>query len=198
MAAAATEEVAVLVDDSTFKKPGTVPFKWEIRPGVPKFHQNLQQPPAPPLPKKQQQQQHHHRHHHHGQQQPQKLRPPPAGLTHFHPPPEVRTRSFRSVPRGRSDRWRFTKHDNVARPEVVSQGCFLGPLLTGRKDEKKRAVHNAEPDFTLQLETLARWSVSSRKSLSPFRNSPSSSYSSSYQSSPRPVSDAEWAGFGLF
>ncbi|KAI3499362.1 hypothetical protein L2E82_15795 [Cichorium intybus] len=31
------------IDDS-FKKPGAVPFKWEIRPGVPKLHNHLQPP----------------------------------------------------------------------------------------------------------------------------------------------------------
>lgn len=57
----------------------------------------------------------------------------------------------------------------------------------------KRVV---EEDYTSELETLGRWSLSSTKSLSPF--SVASTASSSVASSPRPVSDAEWAGFGLF
>lgn len=57
---------------------------------------------------------------------------------------------------------------------------------------QKRVV---EEDYTSELETIGRWSLSSTKSLSPFR---ASTASSSVASSPRPISDAEWAGFGLF
>lgn len=186
------------IDDS-FKKPGAVPFNWEIRPGVPKI--NTQQPklqpkqlsppvlpsPSPrfaprrPSPASLNQ---------------QKLKPPPAGFI-FLPPPEPRTHSFRSTPRTRSERWRFDQPTRVG-PECVSPGCFPSPLLR-RKDSKRRTTHVAESesDYTSDLETLGRWSVSSRKSFSPFRESSASSYSS-YRSSPRVVSDAEWAGFGLF
>ncbi|EEF42117.1 probable ion channel CASTOR [Ricinus communis] len=194
------------IDDS-FKKPGAVPFKWEIRPGVPKIqhHQqpkqlsppklpspsppfNLRRPSVSPLPTP----------------QPQlKLKPPPAGFI-FLPPPEPRTHSFRSAPRTRSERWRFDQPTRVG-PECVSPGCFPSSPLLKRKGSKRRTSHvhidipgsESEGDYVSDLETLARWSLSSRKSFSPFNDSSVSSYSSS-QSSPRPVSDAEWAGFGLF
>ncbi|KDP32827.1 hypothetical protein JCGZ_12119 [Jatropha curcas] len=183
------------VDDS-FRKPGSVPFKWEIRPGVPKIqHQQQKQQPKklspPTLP---------------SPSQPftsrltpqpqQKLKPPPGGFV-FIPPPEPRTRSFRSSQRTRSERWRFEQPTRV-RPECVSPGCFPSPLLK-RKDSKRRTVQlpESETDYTSDLETLARWSLSSRKSFSPFRDSSASSFSS-YQSSPRVPSEAEWAGFGLF
>ncbi|KAM7507774.1 hypothetical protein LguiA_018227 [Lonicera macranthoides] len=181
------------IDDS-FKKQGTVPFKWEIRPGVPKVRHQ----PASDL--------HHlfvhhddHHHHHHQQQPddhkrsfpstPQKLRPPPSGFYH-QPPPELRTCSFRSAPRTRSQCF--------DQPDIVSLGCFSSPLPR-RKDEKK-GTHKPKPkpDYTSDLETLSTWSRSTRLSPLPFCNSPSSSSFSSYRSSPRPVSDAEWAGFGLF
>ncbi|KAJ7006585.1 hypothetical protein NC653_005825 [Populus alba x Populus x berolinensis] len=215
-------EMAIEADDS-FKKPGAVPFKWEIRPGVPKIQQQqLQQKqqkkpptlPSPPPPFS------------HIQQkkelspptlpstsppfshlsplatplvQKQKLKPPPAGSI-FLPPSQPCARSFRSVPRSVSERWRFEQPVRV-RPECVSAGCFPSPLLR-RKQSKRRTAFNiakpgSEPDYTSDLDTLSRWSISSRKSLSSFRDSPASSFSS-YQSSPRPVSDAEWAGFGLF
>ncbi|KAK9271422.1 hypothetical protein L1049_027012 [Liquidambar formosana] len=187
------------VDDS-FKKPGAVPFKWEIRPGVPKVQQPQPQPPRPPPPPPPQEPSNHHRT---SSNPPQKLRPPPSG-SYFHPPPELRTRSFRSAPRSRShsrsERWRFDQ-PILDGPISVSPGCFPSSPLLGRKGNKKSMIHKArtgpEPDYTSHLETLARWSTSTHKSLSPFRYSPQSSYSS-YQSSPRPVSDAEWAGYGLF
>lgn len=191
--------MAIEVDDS-FKKPGAVPFKWEIRPGVPKIQQQQQpkklqkqlSPPTLPSPSPP------FNHRRPSPTPQQKLKSPPAGFI-FLPPPEPRTRSFRSTQRSCSERWRFEQPARV-RPECVSPGCFPSPLLK-RKESKRRSTHipepRSEPDYTLDLETLSRWSFSSRKSLSPFRDSPTSSYSS-YQSSPRPVNDAEWAGFGLF
>ncbi|CAK7346933.1 unnamed protein product [Dovyalis caffra] len=196
--------MAIEIDDS-FKKPGAVPFKWEIRPGVPKIQQQqLQQkqlkkellPPAVPSPSPPF---NHRRPSPIPQVQKQKLKPPPAGSI-FLPSPEPRALSFRSAPRSRSERWRFEQPTRV-RPECVSPGCFPSPLL--RRKESKRwtstkiARPATEPDYTSDLDTLSRWSISSRKSLSSFPDSPASSFSS-YRSSPRPVSDAEWAGFGLF
>jgi len=194
-------EMEVEIDDS-FKKPGAVPFKWEIRPGVPKIQRQQKQQkkelspptlPSPSLPFN------HRRPSPTPQVQKQKLKPPPARSV-FLPPPEPRAHSFRSVPRSRSGRWRFEQPTHV-RPECVSPGCFPSPLLR-RKDSKRRtsagiAKPASEPDYTSDLDTLSRWSISSRKSFSSFRDSPASSFSS-YQSSPRPVSDAQWAGFGLF
>ncbi|KAL1309859.1 hypothetical protein HN51_052597 [Arachis hypogaea] len=176
------------VEDGSFRKPGAVPFKWEIKPGVPVHHN------------------HHTYHNHHDHQEPQvqspeppspKLRPPPAGLYPFSLA-EPRTRSFRSSPRVRSDRWRFDR-PLITRPETVSAGCFFSPLLRRLSSKKAGSKRFAKPDKESQsvseLETLSRWSLSSRKSLSPFRVSTSSS---SVASSPRLVGDAEWAGFGLF
>ncbi|KAF3447021.1 hypothetical protein FNV43_RR12201 [Rhamnella rubrinervis] len=183
------------VDDS-FKKPGAIPFKWELKPGVPKHqHHHKNQPPSVPPPPPP-------LHSRTAGPVPQKLKPPPSGPLLFLPPPEPRAGSFRSAPRTRSDRWRFDQPVMVRRESVSSAGCFFSPLLR-RKSSIKRASSrpraDSETDYTSDLETLARWSVSSRKSFaSPFRGSPSSSSFSSYQSSPRPVSDAEWAGFGLF
>ncbi|XAR62830.1 hypothetical protein NMG60_11017726 [Bertholletia excelsa] len=203
------------VDDS-FKKPGAVPFKWEIRPGVPKFQHHRQQPSPSPSPSpsrnlhrsllqlQQQSQQSTNHYHRSCPGTPAKLRPPPAG-SYFGPPmSEPHARSFCSTPRTRSERFRFDR-SIFARPETVapSTGCFPTPLLR-RKDGKNRGSRrfktelNREPDYTSELETLSRRSVSTWKTLSPFRDSPRSSSFSSYQSSPRPVSDAEWAGFGLF
>ncbi|GMN45546.1 hypothetical protein TIFTF001_014723 [Ficus carica] len=167
--------------DDYFRKAGSVPFKWEIKPGVPRVETQQQVPPRlkePPSP------------------QP-KLRPPPAGLAFVPPLLETRSRSFRSARKIRSERWRFEQ------PDTVASGCFPSYQLLKKKGSSKRET--AESDDTVELETLARWSVSSRKSLiSSFRDStssPSSSSSnnsSSQQSSPRVVSDADWAGFGLF
>ncbi|KAL5779371.1 hypothetical protein ACOSQ2_010108 [Xanthoceras sorbifolium] len=185
------------IDDS-FKKSGAVPFKWEIRPGVPK---SLNSPPAfdhqhnsPDSPTAS--------HRHNSLSPPHKLRPPPAAVQF---PPSLdsqpRTQSFRSTPRTRSERWRFDQPTRL-RPEAVSPGCFPSPFL--RRKESKRWLKlnvgrpKSEAGYSCDLETLGRWSVSSRKSLSELSASPASSSFSSYKSSPRPMSDAEWAGFGLF
>lgn len=193
--------MAVEIDDS-FRKPGAVPFKWEIRPGVPKIQRQQKQqkkelsPPTLPSPSPPF---NHRRPSPTPQVQKQKLKPPPARSI-FIPSPEPRAYSFRSAPRSRPGRWRFEQPTHV-QPECVSPGCFPSPL-SRRKDSKRRtstsiAKPASEPDYTSDLDTLSRWSISSRKSLSSFRDSPASSFSS-YQSSPRPVSDAQWAGFGLF
>ncbi|CAI0395684.1 unnamed protein product [Linum tenue] len=208
--------------DESFKKPGAVPFKWEIRPGVPKL------------------QHHHHRQNKQHSPLPKKLSPPalspPSSQPSFiitsrsahssprisrsssiflTPPPNLGSgRSFRSAPRAQSERW-GTAHRQ--QPELVapSAGCFfnLPKLLLlrrrGKKSKSKRmsTVPVAEEescwyDSGSDLESFSRWSVSSRRSLSPFMDSPASPYSyssSSYdQFSPRPLGDAQWAGFGLF
>lgn len=186
-------------NDDSFKKPGSIPFKWEIRPGVPKpqtqpgrrqlesgsekQHQRKQKVAPASI-----------------QETPRKLKPPPAGLC-FQPPmePQTRTRSIRSSPRTLSDRIRssHTLSDRVgsphtlllARPDVViTAGCFPSP----RKPKNVKGARSVpEPDYYSDLEISSRWSVSSRKTV------PTSS-PSIHGSSPRPVSDAEWAGFGLF
>jgi|UniRef100_A0A2N9FDH9 hypothetical protein len=194
------------IDDS-FTKPGAVPFKWEIKPGVPKVQQQQQkkqtlQPPELSKP----------RDYNHRKvlpippsrspsptSSPQKLRPPPAG-SYFVPPTEARTRSFRSSPRTRSERSRFDRPRSLLRPDVVPAGCFLSSFLRRKagKTNLMKLGPESEPDYTSDLETLSRWSVSSRKSLSQFRDSPLSSSLESYPSTPRPMNDVEWAGFGLF
>ncbi|XP_023525665.1 uncharacterized protein LOC111789202 [Cucurbita pepo subsp. pepo] len=159
--------------DEFYRQPAAVPFKWEIKPGVPRNHHRLH-----PFPT-------------HSPQQHKKLKPPPAvTATQFH-------RSSNSL-RTRSDRWSSTQ-SKLAQPEQVLVGCFSSPLPN--RKATKIVNRKPEPDYASELETLPRWSVSSKKSISPFRNSVSSSPSSSrssYQSSPRPTSDSEWAGFGLF
>ncbi|KAL0314345.1 UNVERIFIED_CONTAM: Replication factor C subunit [Sesamum angustifolium] len=118
------------IDDS-FKKPGAVPFKWEIRPGVPKLHN-----PQPPLKGNDD----HHfefefrkpRHQWKRQVQqnqspvtasihnspfpetPRRLKPPPAGF-YFHPPMEPPTRSLRS--------------SRVHIPIVLAFRLLPGPML---------------------------------------------------------------------
>ncbi|KAK6257565.1 hypothetical protein QUC31_001024 [Theobroma cacao] len=196
------------VDDS-FKKPGAVPFKWEIRPGVPKVQQQQKQQEQSPQKQKQ-------KHQKQKQSPPplpppaspfinqrslptppgtprQKLKPPPAG-SYFVLTPEPRSHSFRSAPRARSECWRL-EHPARVRPECVSPGCFPSPLLMHKGS--KRKTQKPEPNYISDLETPSRWSLSSRRSRSPFYGSPASSFSS-FRSSPRPVADAEWAGFGLF
>lgn len=173
------------VDDDSFKKPGSVPFKWEIRPGVPKLQTTQTQPGRHSGPEKQ---------HQRKQNQPpfpetpRKLKPPPAGLC-FHPPVEPRARSVGSSPRA------FSRRSGLARPDVVSSaGCFpspIGKLKNVNRGGSRRSVPG--PDYYSDLEISSRWSVSSRKSVSPSIPSHGSS-----PDSPRPVFDAEWAGFGLF
>lgn len=179
--------------DDSFRKPGAIPFKWEIRPGVPK---NLQHQPhqclisddnnrsysLPTTP------------------HTRKLTPPPSCFT---PPPDLRTPSFHSTSWVRSHRNRVNPPLLTHRPNSVSTGCFLSPWFR-RKWGKKRSVFKPklepqpDPDYSSELETIARWSMSTRKSRSPLWDSLSSSSFSSQRSSPRPVGDAEWAGFGLF
>ncbi|KAI3726566.1 hypothetical protein L1987_66364 [Smallanthus sonchifolius] len=152
------------IDDS-FTKPGSVPFKWEIRPGVPKPHP----PPS------------NHR--------TSPLKPPPSSPTYFHFP----------SPRTQSSRFQFDRHKPVGQPDVVSSGCFQA--RKGYSQRKTNKLH-VNPIYKSDLEALSEWSMSTRKSGSPLcKDSPLSSSSfSSYRSSPRMVgvSDAEWAGYGLF
>lgn len=216
-------EPETMTDDESFRKPGAVPFKWEIRPGMPKIRTDR-------------------RYHRHGKHQelqghgdeeetdnkqslspPRKLKPPPSWFQFF-PPEEARSQSFRSAPRSRSERWRIDlpKLALARRPIFVSPGCFPTSSLFNRK-EKSRAARRPRaqpeperepilsPDYLTDLEMPARRPVSTRNSVSPFYDSSSSSYLScqssprlsissylSYRSSPQPVRDSDWAGFGLF
>ncbi|KAF3614586.1 putative pentatricopeptide repeat-containing protein [Capsicum annuum] len=183
--------------DESFKKAGAIPFKWEIRPGVPKLQHSHQ--PISPLSKVVEPQEVTEK----NQSRPipetqRKLRPPPAASFNFQSPNvEPRTRSFRSVPRARSDRY---VQKLLTRPVmgVSSEGCFPSPLLRGATEKKKKSKKSTgpepEPDYMSDLETVSRWSGSTRKSVSPFHDS-----FSSHESSPRrPVNDADWPGFALF
>ncbi|XP_049380245.1 uncharacterized protein LOC125844921 [Solanum stenotomum] len=184
--------------DESFKQAGAIPFKWEIRPGVPKLQQPLIKQEDPqevaennrsrPIP-----------------ETPRRLKPPPAADFNFQQPiEEPRTRSFRSAPRARSDRHVLNL---LTRPDmgVSSDWCFPSPLLkraTEKNTKMKKKSHKTgpepEPDYLSDLDTVSRWSVSSRKSISPFHDSLSSSFSSRESSPRRPVSDVDWVGFALF
>ncbi|KAK3428282.1 hypothetical protein EUGRSUZ_F04333 [Eucalyptus grandis] len=201
--------------DESFKKPGAIPFKWEIRPGVPKIqhHRHRQLPPPPrPLPEDPP--------HRDGHSSLPKLKPPPAAPgPQFLSPLEMRTGSFRSAPRTRSERWRLGP-PMLGQPECVSSGpgCFPAAPLLKRKESKRRSRRTRpepepELDSCSDLGTPSRFSFSTQRSLSPYRESPCassylsvmssprlsfSSYIRSHQSSPRCMGDPEWAGFGLF
>ncbi|KAE8656333.1 ATPase family associated with various cellular activities (AAA) [Hibiscus syriacus] len=173
------------VDDSC-RKPGAVPFKWEIRPGVPKLQhqrQKQRQPfinqrssssPPPPRPTQ------------------RKLKPPPAG-SYCNLSPEPRTHSFRSTPNARSESLPFNPPARI-QPECVSHGCFPAPLLRRTGSKKRTRKLKAEPNYVSDLETQSRWLVSSQRSFSPFYSSPASSILS-FRSSPRPVTDVVGLGF---
>ncbi|KAK1371159.1 Pistil-specific extensin protein [Heracleum sosnowskyi] len=165
--------------DDSFVTPGSIPFRWEIRPGVPKiYHREL----SPPFHQQEVDRYHNTTRPSSVPGTPQKLKPPPAGYySNLHRAPEIRPYETQSV----------------------SQGCFPTSPLLRQKSKRKGIKKLLKPEFgsewgySLDLETLARWSESSWKSFA-FYDSPSSSSFSSFRSSPRPACDAEWAGFGLF
>ncbi|XP_058097452.1 uncharacterized protein LOC131242674 [Magnolia sinica] len=173
--------------DDSFKRPGSVPFKWEIQPGIPKeAHQN-------PI----------------SHQKPHKLRPPPAGISFY--PPDQGSLFIRVPARSKSsERRRPRKSGPINSPSIVSVGCFptSSPI---RKFEKKTTCRETtdrvigEIDVS-NLQTLSRWTSSPRKSLSLFHGSPSPATSfrsppaTSFRSPPlrAPRDDVEWAAYGLF
>ncbi|KAL8110288.1 uncharacterized protein LOC141671220 [Apium graveolens] len=172
--------------DDSFVTPGSIPFVWEIRPGVPKiFHREH----SPSFDQQEVDQYHNTRRTSSVPTTPKKLKPPPAGyFSNLHRAQDIRPYETQSV----------------------SQGCFPASPLLRQKSKRKGIKKLLKPEFgsecgySLDLETLARWSESSWKSAA-FYDSPSSSSFSSYRSSfssfrssPRPACDAEWAGFGLF
>ncbi|CAM8999660.1 unnamed protein product [Rhodiola kirilowii] len=101
-----------------YKQPGSVPFKWEIRPGVPKLHHNPK--PSPPTISTT-------RRVVSSSPQP-KLKPPPAKNSSY-PQEDRPIRSFRSDPRTRSalSSPRIHSERRLAGPEVVAPGCFPSP-----------------------------------------------------------------------
>lgn len=208
-----------LVDDS-FKKPGAIPFKWEIRPGVPKLQQYYDVEEFSSF-----------------SETPRKLTPPPSAAGYC----AQTGSSFRSTPPSRSGSsrsrsFRFYSSNNHPQPQQQQQrrnvgvsstttsGCFPSPLLIKRRSEKNKTkkkhkiTSKEETASNSDVETLSpRLSVSnssSWKSFSPLPDSPlSSSFSSysNYQYSTPPTltpgrrlgkvsskDAADWAGFGLF
>ncbi|KAJ4909166.1 hypothetical protein Rs2_03787 [Raphanus sativus] len=227
--------MAIIVVDDSFKRPGTVPFSWEIRPGVPKTrpentpllqpHNKLSPLRLKPLSS-------------HSQpflppalsppsssfisksksrssspltpsfSAPSKLKPLPpsrSGFNSLSPGP-----SFRSSPRAFSERWQLNRPNRV-RPGSESEprpdfafaglGCFPKPKFRLRKDKsgggRRKTGSRLERGYCSDMDTMSRWTVSSRRSVSPRWDSPKSSFSS-LQFSPRLENEAEWAGFGLF
>ncbi|XP_042492839.1 uncharacterized protein LOC122072312 [Macadamia integrifolia] len=157
-----------MATDESFKRSGSVPFTWEIQPGVPKPHHN--QPSIEPSPT---------------------LRPPPAGAGNYFTgqvKSKIRSKSVRT----RSDRNRF----DWSSSEVVSTGsprCFP-PFPTLKVEKKRNGETEPEVDYTSDPETLDRWSTSTGKTLSSFGDSVSSSSSSSSSScfgSPSPFSSVQ-------
>ncbi|XP_051139240.1 uncharacterized protein LOC127257021 [Andrographis paniculata] len=158
--------------DESYRKPGAVPFKWEIRPGVPKLHD-----PLPSLDNYQFEFK--LRNHHHKRlsatvspspETPSRLKPPPAGLS-------IRSPSNRV---------------GQARPDVVSSaGCFPSPVVKLRALKTGGSGSGSDPGYYSDLEngSSRRWSFSGRKSV------PVSPVCHSYR---WPGGDADWAGFGLF
>lgn len=163
--------------DESFKRPGSVPFKWELRPGVPL--------PASNVPNK----------------------PPPVSLPPSYTPSSTPLFACAgSDVQYPSDRWRFQRrvldlarsgrHGNLA--EEVELGCFvIGDKKRGRRsrgvrvEEEEESDEDVGADMIAELQTLARWSMSARKSLSPESPPVLSSVG-------RRRDDADWAGYGLF
>ncbi|KAI4366602.1 hypothetical protein MLD38_022462 [Melastoma candidum] len=186
--------VKMTVDES-FKRPGAVPFKWEIRPGVPKLHPPTSSSSSSSL------------------LSPDILKPPPPSSANFSPPPDVRTHSFRSPRR------------LMMQPaHVSSSGCFFLSRYSLRHDargrsrgsESQRICRKGQHDVEDARSWSSRWLISPvGESPSPSRwsieesTSPSPRFSSVSYGARGTVSDGlavlpvlgsevEWAGFGLF
>ncbi|CAN6842160.1 unnamed protein product [Brassica oleracea] len=201
--------IVAAVDDS-FKRPGSVPFSWEVRLGVPKTRVSqpgtgngntpLLQPPKKLSPLRLKPLSHSQ------PLLPPALSPPSSSFissrsksrslsplapsfrtpSKLKPPPPSQSGlyspapSFRSTPRAFSERWQLNRSDRV-RP--------------GSESEPR-------PDFGFAglgcfPTPMSPWTASSRRSVSPRWDSPKSSFSS-LRFSPRLASEAEWVGFGLF
>ncbi|KVH61066.1 Protein of unknown function DUF688 [Cynara cardunculus var. scolymus] len=136
------------VDDS-FKKPGAVPFKWEIRPGVPKLPEHDQPTPS-----------NHH------------LKPPPAT-----PTPLFRFPS--SPWTTQSNGFCFDNPIMVGGPEVVSSsGCFPSRKRDQRKTNKLH-VYKSDLDTLSQWSMSTQKSPSPFRDSPFSSSSFSSSYLSS-------------------
>ncbi|KAK3003867.1 hypothetical protein RJ639_019590 [Escallonia herrerae] len=138
--------------DGSFKKPGSIPFKWEIRPGVPKVQEHQDQQQQSPgyyhhysFVQQEQQQKQKEKLSDHDRSfpsTPQKLRPPPGGL-YFPSPPEHQNRSSRSTLQSRSQSLRRDR-PNLS-PEIVSSGCFINPLLRRKYEEEDQQAQARVP-----------------------------------------------------
>ncbi|KAG2254943.1 hypothetical protein Bca52824_085079 [Brassica carinata] len=201
--------IVATVDDS-FKRPGTVPFSWEVRPGVPKTRVFNPEPEPEtllfsslprnsPLRLKPLS---------HSQPLfPPALSPPSSSFisssksrslsplapsfptpSKLKPPPPSQSGlyspapSFRSTPRAFSERWQLNRSDRAEEEQ-------------DRWSEKTGS--RSDREYCSDMETMSPWTVSSRRSVSPRWDSPKSSFSS-LRFSPRLASEAEWVGFGLF
>ncbi|OIW04508.1 hypothetical protein TanjilG_13890 [Lupinus angustifolius] len=154
-------------DDYSFKRPGAVPFKWEIKPGVPKP-------------------QHHHQHNHdddqHNLSPPSPKLTPPPSWSHVFSPEDPCSRSAPRTPSARFDR-----------SNSLPLSCFLSPSLRRLSSGKMNRKHVVEPNYGSDLQR----SLSARSLRSLFYDSMSSSSSlSNNQSLNRTVSKGGWAGFG--
>ncbi|CAI9115434.1 OLC1v1016336C1 [Oldenlandia corymbosa var. corymbosa] len=172
-----------MAGDGSFKKQGAIPFKWEIRPGVPK--DQAQQPG-------------HVLHREHNKAFSGQLATPPGRLQ-LQPRMEARTRSLLSTPRALSDR--FSSHKSMlSGPDIFYPGGCLPSLY--KQPNLLNVKPESEPDRNSDLEARSPLSSSSRRkssSSSPSRDSSPVFSSTSYRrSSPPAMVDAEWAGVGLF
>ncbi|KAE9595897.1 hypothetical protein Lal_00030844 [Lupinus albus] len=153
-------------DDYSFKRPGAVPFKWEIKPGLPKLqHQHQEQD-----------------HDQHNLSLPSpKLTPPPSWFNVFSPEDPC----SRSIRRTHSARFE--------RSNSLPLSCFLSPSLRPFSSGKMNRKHGVEPNYGSDLQRSL--SSRSLRSLF-YDSVPSSSSISNNQSLNRTVSKAGWAGFG--
>ncbi|KAF5177284.1 hypothetical protein FRX31_033126 [Thalictrum thalictroides] len=131
--------------DESFKRSGSVPFKWEIQPGIPKpaADSSCYTPEATP---------------------PQ-LRPPPSGFyfSEFKTQPEPAT-TTRSHSRGRL----FNVLNLMQSTSFSSSGCFLPPLVDKKKINKFECCLENDSKSWSQCS-----SNSTQKSSSPLSPSPS-------------------------
>ncbi|XP_047335449.1 uncharacterized protein LOC124938973 [Impatiens glandulifera] len=193
--------------DDSFKRPGSIPFKWEIRPGVPKTQLHRYDSPSRNL----------HRslinHHHHQQAllQPTTTttttvdllscpNTPPARFETLSP---VWNRSIKSAPQTpfRRSKSRSVEPNTIVRlqPEIVGTGCLSRDYYYKKREKRNQKKRSSDSDCSsCDIESVSRLSSeSSRRSVSPLS---SSEFSSHWSSSPREirVRDSDWAGFGLF
>lgn len=137
--------------EDSFKKQGAVPFKWEIKPGVPKQQHNHEpnyssiSSEFPSL----------------------ELKPPPSRSQEYFSG-ELWTRSFRSTTPVRSEQW--WSDQPLARSNSTPSGCFISPLLKRLFRWKMNRKLIIEPECGSDPETHSVWSMSSEKFFSPSSN----------------------------